>query len=95
FILDETTLNSQAGLWFSGSTETETTPDDALGALPFDQYDVEEIRCLSNELFDLSQGNTTVDTDDHGTVIDMGTLSSCDNNVPRIATTAHDLSNDS
>ena len=95
FVLDESTLNSQAGLWFSGSSETETTPDDTLGALPFDQYDVEEIRCLSNELFDLSQGNTTVDTDDHGTVIDMGTLSSSDSNGPRIATTALDLATDS
>lgn len=95
FILDEAALNSQAGLWFSGSSETETAPDDTLGALPFDQYDVEEIRCLSNELFDLSQGNTTVDTDDHGTVIDMGTLSSSDNGGPRIATTALDLATDS
>lgn len=95
FVLDESVLNSQAGLWFSGSAEAETTPDDALGALPFDQYEVEEIRCLSNELFDLSQGTTTVDTDDHGAVIDMGTLSSADGDGPRIATTALDLATDS
>ena len=43
-----------AGIWFSGSADTQTEPDDALGALPFDTYTFQELRGTSNAGMELT-----------------------------------------
>ena len=42
-VVDESVLSSANGIWFSGSADEETEPDDALGALPFDVYRLDEL----------------------------------------------------
>ena len=72
--LDESKLDSQAGIWFSGSATEQTQVDDRLGALPYDVYTVEELRCSANKGHRLVSTEMTVDG--NGTVIKLGDL--CD-----------------
>ena len=72
--LDESKLDSQAGIWFSGSATEQTQVDDRLGALPYDVYTVEELRCSANKGHRLISTEMTVDG--NGTVIKLGDL--CD-----------------
>ena len=72
--LDESKLDSRAGIWFSGSATEQTQVDDRLGALPYDVYTVEELRCSANKGHRLVSTEMTVD--DNGAVIKLGDL--CD-----------------
>ena len=72
--LDESKLDSRAGIWFSGSATEQTPVDDRLGALPYDVYTVEELRCSANKGHRLVSTEMTVDGD--GVVIKVGDL--CD-----------------
>lgn len=80
--LDESKLDPDAGVWFSGSKENTTTPDDELGALPYDSYSIEELRCSANEGRGLltfgvviTRANTTLDLGsiDNGEPVGIGT----------------------
>ncbi|MFR1735807.1 VaFE repeat-containing surface-anchored protein [Longicatena caecimuris] len=59
---------SEDGVWF-GSSE----PDDSKGALLYDTYEIEELRCASNKGFKLIPAFDIVVSRDR-TVIDLGTL---------------------
>ena len=59
---------SKDGVWF-GSSE----PDDSKGALLYDTYEIEELRCASNKGFKLIPAFDIVVSRDR-TVIDLGTL---------------------
>ncbi len=59
---------SEDGVWF-GSSE----PDDSKGALLYDIYEIEELRCASNKGFKLIPAFDIVVSRDR-TVIDLGTL---------------------
>ena len=59
---------SEDGIWF-GSSE----PDDSKGALLYDTYEIEELRCASNKGFKLIPAFDIVVSRDR-TVIDLGTL---------------------
>lgn len=48
-VLDESLLDHEAGLWFSGRSDTSTAPDDARGALPYGSYTAQELACSANE----------------------------------------------
>ena len=95
--IDSSKLNASAGFWFGNNTVLDiplnTTTDDALkadnslGAMPFDTYSVEELRCTANEGYALV--NTTVTVSRNGASIDFGTL---DDPEPEIHTTAYDAS---
>lgn len=73
--VDEAALDDRAGVWFSGSADMQTVPDVSKGALPYDTYKVEELRCSANEKYNLvtfyvviSRNNVVVDrgtVDDH------------------------------
>ena len=76
-----------AGVWFSGRTDMETQPRNDMGALPYDTYEVRELRAPANEGKELVA--FTVKIHEHGYVADMGTV---DNKTPseeqpRIGTT--------
>ena len=95
--IDSSKLNASAGFWFGNNTVLDiprnTTTGDAikadnsLGAMPFDTYSVEELRCTANEGYALV--NTTVTVSRNGASIDFGTL---DDPEPEIHTTAYDAS---
>lgn len=95
--IDSSKLNASAGFWFGNNTVLDiprnTTTGDAikadnsLGAMPFDTYSVEELRCTANEGYALV--NTTVTVSRNGASIDFGTF---DDPEPEIHTTAYDAS---
>ena len=95
--IDSSKLNASAGFWFGNNTVVgedgnATTgdalkADNSLGAMPFDTYSVEELRCTANEGYALV--NTTVTVSRNGVSIDFGTL---DDPEPEIHTTAYDAS---
>ena len=60
--------SSEDGVWF-GTSE----PDDSKGALLYDTYEIEELRCASNKGFKLIPAFDIVVSRDR-TVIDLGTL---------------------
>lgn len=95
--IDSARLDATAGFWFGNNTVLDadghaTTgdaikADNALGAMPFDTYSVEELRCTANEGHALV--NTTATISRNGATIDFGTL---DDPEPEIHTTAYDAS---
>ena len=95
--IDSSKLNASAGFWFGNNTVLDiprnTTTGDAikadnkLGALPFDTYSIEELRCSANEGYALI--NTTVTVTRDAKTIDLGTF---DDPEPEIHTTAYDAS---
>lgn len=95
--IDSARLDATAGFWFGNNTVAgedgnATTgdalkADNSLGAMPFDTYSVEELRCTANEGHALV--NTTVTVSRNGASIDFGTL---DDPEPEIHTTAYDAS---
>ena len=95
--IDSARLDATAGFWFGNNTVLDadgnaTTgdaikADNALGAMPFDTYSVEELRCTANVGHALV--NTTVTISRNGATIDFGTL---DDPEPEIHTTAYDAS---
>lgn len=66
-VIDSSKLDTTAGVWFGG-----TTPDDSKGALPYDTYLIEELRCTANEGYQLIETSVIVSRD--GKVYDFGTL---------------------
>lgn len=76
---------SEDGVWFGASE-----PDDSKGALPYDDYLIEELRCESNEGMNLLKFNVSVYK--NSTTIDLGTLT---NDKVNIATTAIDANTES
>lgn len=95
--IDSSKLDATAGFWFGNNTVVgedgnATTgdaikADNSLGALPYDTYSVEELRCTANEGHALV--DTTVTISRNGVSIDFGTL---DDPEPEIHTTAYDAS---
>ena len=70
--VDETKLDSEAGVWFSGAKDAEVKPDDAKGAFPYDTYEVEEIITSATEGTKPVKFDVTVARD--GATVDMGTI---------------------
>lgn len=95
--IDSSKLDATAGFWFGNNTVVgedgnATTgeaikADNSLGALPYDTYSIEELRCTANEGHALV--DTTVTISRNGASIDFGTL---DDPEPEIHTTAYDAS---
>lgn len=83
--VDESKLSIDNGLWFSGSKDAQTAADDSKGALPYDTYTFEELRCSANDSLNLVKFEVTVSRDAH--TIDRGTV---DDNPIEIGTTAAD-----
>lgn len=84
--VDESKLSIDNGLWFSGSKDAQTAADDSKGALPYDTYTFEELRCTTNTSLNLVKFEVTVSRDAY--TIDRGTV---DDNPIEIGTTATDV----
>lgn len=83
--LDESKLSIDNGLWFSGSKDAQVPANDSKGALPYDTYTFEELRCTANDSLNLVKFEVTVSRDAY--TIDRGTV---DDNPIEIGTTATD-----
>lgn len=83
--IDESKLSIDNGLWFSGSKDAQTAADDSKGALPYDTYTFEELRCTTNTSLNLVKFEVTVSRNAY--TIDRGTV---DDNPIEIGTTATD-----
>lgn len=70
------------GVWFGIDTEGNLTlPDDGKGALPYDTYTIEELRCETNQEYDLIPPFEVTVKKDHVTV-DLGTMTDDKPEVP-------------
>ena len=78
--IDSSKLDATSGIWFGG-----TTADDAKGALPYDTYTIEELRCTANEGYQLIETSIIISRD--AVVYDFGTL---DDIKATIVTNAYD-----
>ena len=95
--IDSSKLDATAGLWFGKNTvknaDGTTTDgkaipaDNSRGAMPYDTYSVQELRCTANEGYALVDTTVTISRD--GATVDFGTL---DDPEPEIHTTALDAS---
>ncbi|RGJ47618.1 hypothetical protein DXD59_01645 [Olsenella sp. TM06-36] len=83
--VDDSKLDSGAGVWFSGNADGATPVDDSLGALPYDTYSVQELRSEANEGHNLAHFSVTVTR--HGVDLHMGTV---DDSTVAIGTTLTD-----
>ena len=94
--LDTEALDATAGIWFGLNAEgASVAADNGLGALPFDTYELEELRCSANAIFEMIRDEIVVDESDEGLVIDLGTLNNTGTGKPTIRTSAYDgLSDD-
>lgn len=81
---DESKGTPNAGVWFSGTKDGEARPDDSLGALPFDSYEVDELTGPSNEGTSQVSFTVTITRDD--VKVDLGTID--DEPLPRLETVA-------
>mgnify|MGYP001771144962 CR=1 FL=1 len=87
--IDSSQLDSTAGVWFGLTTEdTMVTTNDSLGALPYDTYTIEELRCTANEGYQLI--STTIVITRDGVTVDFGTLDDQPQGSVTIATHAYD-----
>lgn len=83
--VDDSRLDSTAGVWFSGNADGATPVDDSLGALPYDTYSVQELRSEANKGHNLAHFSVTVTR--HGVDLHMGTV---DDSTVAIGTTLTD-----
>lgn len=83
-------LNYKAGLWFGlGQNGSEAEVDDNLGALPYGEYRLTELRCEANEGHKLLEITFYVEKDfTKGAIIDLGTMTDDEEPKPEIHTTA-------
>jgi hypothetical protein len=72
--VDESKLDASAGTWFSGSATDTSKPDDARGALPYDTYEVSELRTSATAGHRLRSVTVTVTVSADGRVADAGTV---------------------
>lgn len=70
--VNEDLLEPEAGVWFSGRADAECAADDGLGALPYDTYEVSELRVSRNAGYDLVSFTVTISRD--GRELDLGTV---------------------
>lgn len=84
--VDDSKLDTTAGVWFSGNADGATPVDDSLGALPYDTYSVQELRSKANEGHNLAHFSVTVTR--HGVDLHMGTV---DDSTVAIGTTLTDV----
>ncbi|MBR2834973.1 MAG: VaFE repeat-containing surface-anchored protein [Coriobacteriales bacterium] len=73
--INESSIDSAAGLWFYGYSNDEersSEVNDALGALPYDTYLIEELPCSVNQ--DLHLSSFTVQISRDSVDLDLGTV---------------------
>ena len=82
--IDSSRLDATAGTWFG----LGTAPSDSLAALPYDTYELEELRCTANEGYVLVATQVTVTRDNK--TLDLGTLDDPEAEIHTVAADAAD-----
>ena len=83
--IDDTKLNADYGIWFGLDGDgNQVAVDDALGALPYDTYDIEELACAANEGKQLVSATAVVTRD--GVTLNLGTMDDPEANIATRAT---------
>lgn len=78
---------AEDGLWFGLDKDGQAVPvDDHMGALPFDTYIIEELRCAANEGRRLYKGTVVISR--NGYTVDMGNIENEAVNAPELMTSA-------
>ena len=84
-------MDPEAGIWFGLGEDGSSAPaDDALGALPYGQYTLEELPCEANEGYELITKTFWVERDSG--VAEAVWMTLDDQEGPKIGTTATDAS---
>lgn len=89
--IDTSDVVEGSGIWFGqGEDGSVAEPDDKLGAMPYGEYRIQELRCEANEGYALWEDtfNVSRDTTATGFDIDLGTVD--DQPIPLLATEATD-----
>jgi hypothetical protein len=81
---------AEDGLWFNGYNDESTgaKPNNSLGALPYDTYLLEEIRCEANKGYDLISDEISIER--NGFNLDLGTYDDAKEPEPSLETKARD-----
>ena len=90
--VDSSKLDSHSGIWFGGSLEGDQDPIEGLASLPYDRYQIQELRCEANRGRALVSFELTTEFPEsrHNEVLDLGTIDNREENEPSIQTTATD-----
>lgn len=88
--VDEEMLDAAAGTWFgTHGDDGLVRPNDAVGALPYDTYTLQELPCSGNTGLVLVRMSGIVAKRD-GITMDLGTIDDKESPLPSIATVAYD-----
>lgn len=95
-VVDMEALDAASGIWFGQGADGAAVPvHDGLGALPFDTYELEELPCPANAIFQMIRDEIVVGATDDRVTIDLGTLNNTSQGKATIATDAYDgIAND-
>lgn len=90
--VDSSKLDSESGVWFGGSAKANQKSIKGLAALPYDRYQVQELRCDANQGRALISFELTTEFPEprHNEVLDLGTIDNREEHEPSIQTTATD-----
>ena len=83
---DDTKIVRDAGIWFAGTKDGSSNPDDSKGALPYDVYTIEELSSPANAGKKLVSFEATITRDAFG--VHLGTVTNEEG--PHIETTLTD-----
>lgn len=87
--VNESKLDSEAGVWFGLTSEGRTVAaDDTLGALPCDTYQIDELPCSQNEGLELVSLKLRVSR--HSYQVDLGSVDDQTKGQVTLSTTARD-----
>ncbi len=98
-VVDEAKLDDAAGVWFSGRHPDDpcrgAAPEKVSGALPYDEYILDELPCSANEGYELLNGihiRIRYDVQDVPArgLVDLGTLTNDEKEKPSLKTEACD-----
>lgn len=83
--VDDSKLNAGYGVWFGlDGNGGQTKADNALGALPYDTYDIQELACAANEGLQLVSATAIVTRD--GFTVNLGAMDDPEANIATRAT---------
>lgn len=90
--VDSSKLDSHSGIWFGGALEENKEPIEGLASLPYDRYEIQELRCEANRGRALVSFELTTEFPEsrHNEVLDLGTIDNREEREPSIQTTAAD-----
>ena len=83
-------LTAKDGVWYNGYNDESTgaKPDNSLGALPYDRYLMEELRCDANKGYELISDEITIER--AGYNLNLGTYDDAKEPEPELGTNARD-----